>query len=109
MFVPVKADFTLPRFPWLTAVVCVVCLGIFLKQVEDWKDFEHAVYAFCSAERSNITEMIFKEISNNSPDACIQVMYGIATSDDSQATIDEMVSEMRPLKSFSVEDSKYYV
>jgi membrane associated rhomboid family serine protease len=36
-------------------------------------------------------------------------MYGIAMSDDSQATIDEMISEMRPLKSFSVEDSKYYV
>jgi membrane associated rhomboid family serine protease len=109
MFVPVKADFNLPRFPWLTALVCVVCLGIFLKQVEDWKEFERAVLAFCNAERSDIAEMIFKEISDNSPDACIQVMYGIAMSDDSQATIDEMISEMRPLKSFSVEDSKYYV
>jgi membrane associated rhomboid family serine protease len=109
MFVPVKADFNLPRFPWLTALVCVVCLGIFLKQVEDWKEFERAVLAFCNAERSDIAEMIFREISDNSPDACIQVMYGIAMSDDSQATIDEMISEMRPLKSFSVEDSKYYV
>jgi hypothetical protein len=89
MFVPVKADFNLPRFPWLTALVCVVlvCLGIFLKQVEDWKEFERAVLAFCNAERSDIAEMIFKEISDNSPDACIQVMYGIAMSDDSQATI----------------------
>ncbi len=109
MFVPVKADFSLPRFPWLTAIVCAVCIGIFLKQVEDWKQFEQAVYAFCSAERSDIAEMIFKEISDNSPDACIQVMYGIASSEDEQATIDKMVSEMRPLKSFSVEDSKYYV
>lgn len=109
MFIPVKADFALPRFPWLTAVVCVVCLGIFLKQVQDWKEFEKAVYAFCSQERSHIAEMIFKAISNDSPDACIQVMYGISNAEDAQATIDELVSQMRPLKSFSLEDSKYYV
>jgi membrane associated rhomboid family serine protease len=109
MFLPVKADFQLPRFPWLTTLVCVVCFGIFLKQVSNWQDFENAVYAFCGTDRSNIAEMIFREISDNSPDACIEVMYGIATSDDEQATINEIVSEMRPLKSFSVEDSKYYV
>lgn len=109
MFVPVKADFTLPRFPWLTTVVCLVCFGVFLKQVDDWKKFEYAVYAFCSAARSDIAEMVFREISRNSPDACIQVMYGIASSSDSEATIDEMVSRMRPLRGFSVEDSQYYV
>lgn len=109
MFLPVKADFHLPRFPWLTAIVCVVCFGIFLKQVDDWQEFENAVYAFCGTDRSNISEMIFKEISNNSPDACIAVMYDISTSEDSQAAINELVDEMRPLKGFSVEDSKYYV
>ena len=109
MFVPVKADFKLPRFPWLTAIVCVVCFGIFLKQVNDWQDYENAVYAFCGKDRSNITEMIFKEISSNSPDACIEVMYGLATSGDSQAMIEQVVSEMRPLKGFGAEDSRYYV
>ena len=80
-----------------------------MKQVQDWQEFETAVYAFCGTDRSNIAEMIFKEISDNSPEACIEVMYGIASSDDAQGTINEMVSQMRPLKSFSVEDSKYYV
>lgn len=109
MFVPVKADFKLAQFPWLTTIVCVVCFGIFLKQVDDWKEFEYAVYGFCSTARSDIAEMIFRQISNNSPEACIKVMYGIANSDDAQATIDEMVSHMRPLKGFSAEDSRYYV
>ena len=109
MFLPVKADFKLPRFPWLTAVVCALCFGIFLKQVGDWNKFENAVYGFCGESRSNITQMIFNEIAGNSPEACIAVMHGIAASDDEQATIEKMVSEMRPLKSFSVEDSKFYV
>ena len=109
MFLPIKADFKLPGFPWLTTVVCVVCFGIFLKQVGDWNKFENSLYKFCGKTRSNITQIIFKEISDNSPDACIEIMYGIATSDDEQATIEKLVSEMRPLKSFSVEDSKFYV
>ena len=109
MFLPVKADFKLPKFPWLTTIVCVVCFGIFLKQANDWNKFQNSVYGFCGKTRSNITQMIFNEISDNSPEACIEVMFGIANSDDEQATIEKMVSEMRPLKSFSVEDSKFYV
>ncbi len=109
MFLPVKADFTLPRFPWLTAVVCVVCFGVFLKQLDDWNKFENALYGYCGESRSNITKMIFNEISDNSPEACIAVMYSIAASRDEQATIEKMVNEMRPLQSFSVEDSKFYV
>ena len=109
MFLPVKADLNLQRFPWLTTLVCAACLVIFLKQVDDWQKFESAVYAFCGKSRSDIAEMIFNEISDDSPEPCIKVMYGISTSDDAQATIDQMVTRMRPLKSFSVEDSKFYV
>ena len=109
MFLPVKADFKLPRFPWLTTIVCVVCLGIFLKQVSDWNDFENAIYSFCGKSRSNITQMIFKQAAGGSPEACIEVMYGIATSDDEQATIEKIVNEMEPLTGFSAEDSRYYV
>lgn len=109
MFLPVKADFKLPRFPWLTTMVCALCFGIFLHQVNDWNKFENALYEFCGQSRSNITRMIFKEISDNSPDACLNVMYGIASSNDEQSTIRNMISEMRPLKSFSVEDSGLYV
>ena len=109
MFLPVKADFNLQRFPWLTTLVCAACLVIFLKQVDDWQKFESAVYAFCGKSRSDIAEMRFNEISDDSPEPCIKVMYGISTSDDAQATIDQMVTRMRPLKSFSVEDSKFYV
>ena len=109
MFLPIKADFKLPRFPWLTTLVCALCFGIFLHQVNDRNKFENAVYEFCGQSRSNITRMIFNEISGNSPDACLHVMYGIASSGNEQATIRKMISEMRPLKSFSVEDSKFYV
>lgn len=90
-------------------MVCALCFGIFLHQVNNWNKFENALYEFCGQSRSNITRMIFKEISDNSPDACLNVMYRIASSNDEQSTIRNMISEMRPLKSFSVEDSGLYV
>ena len=90
-------------------LVCMVCLGIFLKQVSDWNEFENAVYTFCGKARSDIAQMIFKQAAGGSSDACIDVMYGIAMSGDEQATIERIVEEMRPLKGFSAEDSRYYV
>jgi membrane associated rhomboid family serine protease len=54
--------------------------------------------------------MIFKEIVGPDNDmTCIEVIYGIAESVDSRATIERIVGEMRPLKGFSAEDSRVYV
>jgi len=109
MFLPVKADFKLPHFPWLTALICLMCCAIFLKQVHDWNEFEQAVYGFCGKERSDIAQMIFRQAAPASSEACIQVMYGIATSSDEQAAINGIVRRMQPLRGFSAADSKTYV
>lgn len=110
MFLPVKADFRLARFPYLTALVCLVCIGVFLKQMHDWNNYEEALLSFCDAPRSNIKKMIFNEIVGPGTEmSCIEVIYGIAESEDETATIERIVSQMRPLKGFSAEDSQDYV
>ncbi|MCP5090835.1 MAG: hypothetical protein GY949_07920, partial [Gammaproteobacteria bacterium] len=62
MFLPVRADFRLPRFPVLTVLVCLICVGVFLKQQSDWNDFGLAMERFCSSSRSHIDEIIFDRI-----------------------------------------------
>ena len=110
MFIPVKADFKLARFPFLTALVCIVCAGVFMKQINDWAAFEEAMLEFCDAPRSNIKKMIFNEIVGPGNDmSCIEVIYGIAESGNEAETIERIVSEMSPLKGFSADDSKLYV
>jgi membrane associated rhomboid family serine protease len=110
MFIPVKADFQLRRFPFLTVLVCIVCAGVFIKQLSDWAAYEDAMIDFCDAPRSNIKKMIFREIVGPDNDmSCIEVVYGIAESENAGDTIERMVSEMRPLKGFSAEDSRLYV
>lgn len=109
MFLPVKADFKLPHFPWLTAIICLLCIAVFLKQVSDWNEFENAVYAFCGKDRSDIAQMIFKQAAANPGEACIEVMYGVSTSGDEQAAIARIVATIQPLQGFSPEDSRIYV
>lgn len=109
MFVPVKADFPLGRFPVLTFLVCLVCSVVFMKQITDWNEYEAAVYAFCDKPRSNLKNMIFQEIAGTNDEACLEVIYGIARAPDQSKMIDEVVGEMRPLRGFSPEDSRLYV
>lgn len=109
-FLPFKADFPLARFPWLTALICVVCFVVFLKQRSDWQKYETAIYAYCNSPKSRITQMVFSRISGlEGQDACLEVVYGLANSDDIELEIDILVSGMRPLTGFNAEDSRIYV
>jgi len=112
MFLPVKADFPLPRFPILTVLICLVCVGVFLKQQSDWHDFGMAMERFCNASRSHLEQIVFDRISAaQNTDACAEIMYTIANDParEEAEVIAEMASSMRPLTGFNAEDSALYV
>ncbi|MDH3812089.1 MAG: rhomboid family intramembrane serine protease [Gammaproteobacteria bacterium] len=112
MFLPVKADFALPRFPILTVLICLICFGVFIKQQSDWKEFGLAIDRFCNASRSHIEQIVFERIAESqNMDACGDIMYTIAndpTREESEV-IAEMASKIRPLTGFNSEDSREYV
>lgn len=112
MFLPVKADFTLPHFPFLTVVICLICSGVFLKQQSDRHDFVVAMNQFCDSSRSHIDEIIFNRIGAAlGTDNCADIMYSIANDPDRDEAevIKDMASKIRPLTGFSEVDSTEYV
>ena len=112
MFLPVKADFHLPRFPLLTVIICVICTGVFLKQQSDWHEFSMAMERFCGASRSHIETIVFDRIAAaQGTDDCASIMYRIANDParDAAEVIQQLASEMRPLTGFSATDSSEYV
>ncbi len=112
MFLPVKADFRLPRFPILTVLVCVVCIGVFLKQQSDRYDFGMAITKFCNSSRSHVEQIVFERISAaNDSMNCAQIMYMIAHDPerDEAEVIADMASSIRPLTGFNASDSAIYV
>ena len=112
MFLPIKADFNLPRFPLLTVLVCLVCVGVFTKQQSDWQDFGVALERYCNASRSHIDEIIFDRINEGlGSKGCANIMYTIANDPDrSEAeVIADMTANMRPLAGFDASESGQYV
>jgi len=110
MFIPVKADFKLARFPYLTALVCILCLGVFLKQISDWDVYETAVFEFCDEPRSNLKRMIFLDIAGeDNAMPCVEVVYWIAESENEKETITDIAAEIETLTGLTQEDSRLYV
>jgi membrane associated rhomboid family serine protease len=112
MFLPIKADFPLPRFPVLTVIVCVLCLGVHLKQQYDWTEYGAAVDRFCAAERSNLERMIFDRVAQvTGAYNCADVMYTITNDPvrDVNEVIADLARDVRPLTGLSPEDSRKFV
>lgn len=110
MFLPIKADFPLQRFPFLTLLVCLICAGVFYKQINDWDNFNAAIDRYCELDRSRLEEIVFTRIADlQNYGHCAEMMYTIASAEDGSSIIDEIVSELRPLAGLSRDDSKDYV
>ena len=110
MFLPVKADFKLPHFPVLTVLVCVICLGVFLKQQSDWSDFNHAIARYCLKPQSRIEEMVLGRVDElQNATMCGEVMYNLSIADDPLKEIENIAGSLRPLSGFNAADSRDYV
>ena len=110
MFLPVRADFPLTRFPVLTVLACLLCLGVYLKQESDWSHFEHEIERYCDGERSRINLIVMERVDAfKSATVCGEVMYHIDNAKDPDAEISEIVSSLKPLTGFKNEDSQEYV
>ena len=110
MFLPVKADFPLPRFPVLTVLVCLICAGVFFKQISDWQRFNAAIDRYCELDRSRIEHMVFTQIADlNDYGYCAEMMYTIASADDGLSIVEDIVTQLRPLTGFNRNDSQEYV
>lgn len=112
MFLPVKADFRLPRFPYLTVLVCIICAAVFLKQESDWRQFGAAMERYCSVSRSHIETIVFERIAAaQGTDECAGIMYSITNDPtrDAAEVIEQLAGNMRPLTGFNASDSSKYV
>ncbi len=110
MFLPVKADFTLPHWPVLTALVCLVCFGVFLKQESDWSDFSLSIEKYCAKPQSRLTQMIMTRVAEQQDaEFCGEVMFRLSRSEKEADDIAEIAAAIKILSGFDADDSRYYV
>ena len=88
----------------------MLCIGVFLHQINTWDEYESAFTSFCSDPKGRLTEMVMARIAGSDSDiACFDVLLDIDTSQDPAATIQKMADSMKPLVGLSAEDSRLYV
>ena len=110
VFLPVKPDFRLTRFPVLTTGVCLVCAFVFMGQQVDWYEYRQAVGRYCEAPRSDIVEIVFRQIhAINALEYCDDVPYLLVNAPNVDEAIEVLISGMRPLSGFNAADSRDYV
>lgn len=110
LFLPIKADFPLPRWPVMTVVVCLICVGVFLLQQRDMREFIGAIERYCHKDRSRIELIVFERIASMKRyEYCDDMMMDIVQNDNGAEVIEDIVTNLRPLAGFSHEDSKEYV
>ena len=109
MFIPVKADFVLPRMPVMTVLICLLCVGVFLVQESGWREFETAIERYCAVPRSRLVKMVIKRVQEQQDATiCGETMYRIHTSDNPAEKIAAIVGSLKPLSGLSAEDSREY-
>jgi hypothetical protein len=110
MFVPIKPDFRLTRFPWLTSAVCVICMLVFSGQLLDRHEYDEAVQAFCDMPRSRIEEMVFGEIhENNQLIYCDDIAFILMNAPDERRALDQLMRGLEPIAGFDAVETRRYV
>jgi len=111
VFIPVKSDFPLLRFPALTVLVCAICVVVFAYQLSAWERYSMDHMRYCAGQdRSRLTEMVFGQITAlKNVDTCGDIMFSIANSEDKDVAINELILGLKPFSGYSREDSREYM
>lgn len=110
MFLPIKPDFPLPRFPWLTALVCLVCVLVYVQQSRNWSEYQYEAIGYCEVPRSRLTDIVLQQISaTEDGNPCLETLLAIDYADDPDAAIRELADHVRPLAGFDPAESRDYV
>jgi membrane associated rhomboid family serine protease len=110
LFIPYKFDLSLSKVPYLTILVCLLCIGIYSQQYVNAGEFEKRSFYYCAANLSTVEQMAMeKTFGDASPDTCLALMFELALSDEPEVLIKEYAANSDKFAGFSEADSKIYI
>ncbi len=109
IFFPYKADIDLPRFPFVTVLVSLLCVVIFWQQAGNESRIVEKTVAFCQGQRSDMTEIMYKKISGDGTQkACYELMVDMLLNDNWQVPLENRLAAMKPVTGMSTDDGRAY-
>src|SRR5688500_15041097 len=88
MFFPYRARITLFRFPWLTVLLCVLCVWIFWAQSNNQHAILRAANDFCDRENNPICLRALQWIGGGTDaSVCTEIMIELYHGDNDRADV----------------------
>ena len=110
LFIPFKFDLGLAKIPYLTILVCMLCIGVYTQQYINEGQFEKRSVYYCAMKLSNVEVMAMeKTFGDASPDTCLALMFELELSDNPEEIIKEYAAESEKFAGFSEDDSKLFI
>ena len=108
-FLPFKFDMELYRLPFVTILICVLCLGIYWGQHANEREYFTKTENFCATPRSTVERMMLEKVTRNvGSEACLEVVSTLSLAEDRDAATDEFVAQSEPFAGYSEKDSREY-
>ncbi len=110
LFFPYRADINLARWPIITGMICVLCIGVFYKQLESERNSAVQTHSFCKDKHERIFWVSLKKITGNTKvESCVLLFQAIYNSSDSDVYLQNLVAKTSRIAGFTQEYSARYV
>jgi len=110
LFFPYRADIDMARWPIITCLICLLCIGVFYKQLDSEQNFAIQTQLFCEDKHERIFWVSLKKITGNTKvETCVSLFQAIHHSSDSDVYLQNLVAKTGKIVGFTQEYSARYM
>ena len=107
LFFPYQVDLDLPRYPFLTILICIACIIIYADQHRSHYSDLKSAEVFCGQKHERAFSISLKNIAgNNNTSACENVLLNIHYSNQSDKKILDIAKNAKAFSSLNKEQSE---
>ena len=110
MFIPYRADLEHDNIPWVTLLVCLLCVFVYVQQSKSENSLAPAASAYCAQKNHSrrFWLTIEKVTGERSPAVCAELLHLLHGSGRAEAIIPELAKQARAWDTMSASQSRAY-
>lgn len=110
LFLPFKFDLSLSKVPYLTIVVCLVCIAVYSQQFANEIEFQEKSLDYCSRSMTSAQRMALeKSLGSGTAEACVALMFELTVADDPGRVVQDYAANAEKFAAFNEEDSRLFI
>lgn len=107
IFFPYRVDMELHRLPLFTVAVCILCVYVFMQQLNSFAEYQRSVTGFCDTGVDRQTRVVLRSVvGQDSGTPCAEIYLSIRESKDTTATMQALVNQAKPLNLFKTKEAE---